>query len=317
MPEIARAHRDAAAELKVEVAPVGLAWERARQQRSSLNLYGPDREHPSVHGTWVVAAVLRPRDMAPIACRGGAMQYRHAPIIGILAVALGLVACNRDAAESQKANAEVSRDAARTADLQRQHDEDITRLDERVAKLERDYAETNQKVVSGSRTATAGLREELKEDVANVKSAVNDLRSTTPENWWNRHETAVRRTADDIEQDVTRLAGAVTPRRPDDATGTTGEGVSTAPFTSRRDQFVANLRARVEAMEDALEKVKASGARETEINDTRARLTKLAGDLDRLGSASADDWWDVTKTRVTEYVDRVEASVERLDDNKK
>ena len=41
------------------------------------------------------------------------------------------------------------------------------------------------------------------------------------------------------------------------------------------------------------------------------------GYLDRLASASADDWWDVTRTRVTEYVDRVEDSVERLDDNKK
>ena len=34
MAEIARAHRDAAAELKVEVAPVDLAWQRAMQQRS-------------------------------------------------------------------------------------------------------------------------------------------------------------------------------------------------------------------------------------------------------------------------------------------
>ena len=43
---------------------------------------------------------------------------------------------------------------------------------------------------------------------------------------------------------------------------------------------------------------------------------KLGDDVDRLRSASADDWWDVTKTRVNEYVDRVEASVKRLDDNK-
>jgi hypothetical protein len=56
--EIAQAHRDAAAELKVDVAPVALAWERARQQRSSLNLYGPDREHPSVAGTYLTTAVV-------------------------------------------------------------------------------------------------------------------------------------------------------------------------------------------------------------------------------------------------------------------
>ena len=58
MAEIAAAHRAAAAELKVDVAPVGLAWERARQQRASLNLYAPDREHPSVAGTYLTTAVV-------------------------------------------------------------------------------------------------------------------------------------------------------------------------------------------------------------------------------------------------------------------
>jgi hypothetical protein len=46
----------------------------------------------------------------------------------------------------------------------------------------------------------------------------------------------------------------------------------------------------------------------------RARVNKLGDDLDRLGSASPDDWWDVSKKRVTEYVDRIEGSIKRLDD---
>src|SRR5687768_3737444 len=58
MAEIAATHRAAAAELKVDVAPVGLAWERARQQRASLDLYAPDREHPSVAGTYLTTAVV-------------------------------------------------------------------------------------------------------------------------------------------------------------------------------------------------------------------------------------------------------------------
>lgn len=244
------------------------------------------------------------------------MPYRTAVIVGTLTVALGGGACNRDAAESRDTTV-TARDDDRAADLQRQRDDEITRLDRRIADLEREYTEANQKIVSGARKATAGLREELKEDVANVQQAVNDLRTTTPDNWWDRHEMAITRTADDIEADVRRLAGAAMPKRPAEAAGTTGEGVSTAPFTSRRDQFVAAARARVDAMEDALDKVKATGTRETELEDTRARVKKLADDLDRLGSASADDWWDVTKTRVTEYVDRVEASVKRLDDDKK
>ena len=251
------------------------------------------------------------------------MQYRHVAIVGTLAIALCGSACKREAAEVRDETAEASREVAdRAAELKRQRDDEVARLDERVAAIERDYAETKGKVASGTRTATAGLREELQEDVTNVRQAINNLRDTTPDNWWDRHEAAMRRTADDIEADVKRLAGATLPQRPAvaggiDAAGTTGDGASTAPFTSRRDQFVASLRTRVDAMEDALERVKARNARETELEDTRARVKKLADDLDRLGSASGDDWWDVTKARVSEYVDRVENSVERLDDDKK
>ncbi len=58
MAEIAQAHRDAAKELGVEVAPVGLAWQRATKERPAIDLYGPDREHPSVYGTYLAASVL-------------------------------------------------------------------------------------------------------------------------------------------------------------------------------------------------------------------------------------------------------------------
>ena len=245
------------------------------------------------------------------------MHYQNLATIGIVALVLAAGGCNRDVGESRDTTARDERTPTveRTAELQRERNEEISRLDKRVADIERDYAQANQKVVSGDRTATAGLREELK-DVTNVKTAVNDLRTTTPENWWDRHEAAMRRTADDIDADVSRLAGKVTPTPPQTTSRTTGENVSTEPFTSRRDKFVADLRARVDAMQQALDRVKARGAQETEIEDTRARVKKLGDDVDRLRSASADDWWDVTRTRVSEYMDRVEASVKRLDDNK-
>ena len=245
------------------------------------------------------------------------MHTHNVAIVGVFAVALGAGACTRDAVESRTETANVDVAGERAAELRRQREDEVSRLDRRVAEVEREYAEAKQKVASGSRVATAGLREELQEDVTNVRQAVNDLKSTTPDNWWDRHEAAMRRTADDIEADVTRLAGAIAPKRSADAAGTTGEGASTAPFTSRRDQFVADLRSRVKAMNDALKNVKARGARETELEDTSARVKKLAEDLDRLATAEADDWWDVSKARVTEYVDRVEGSVDRLDDDKK
>jgi hypothetical protein len=244
------------------------------------------------------------------------MYYRDLATIGVVALALTAGACERNVSGSRDTTArEEAANPDRTAELQRERDQEISRLEERVAGIERDYAEANQKVVSGDKTATAGLREEVKEDVTNVKKAVTDLRTTTPENWWDRHEAAMKQTADDVEADVSRLAGKAT--SPHSPATKTSEGASTEPFTSRRDKFLAEMRTKVDAMERALDDIKAKGAQQTEVEDTRARLKKLSGDIDTLKSASADDWWDATKSRVTEYVDRVEASVKRLDDNKR
>ncbi len=242
------------------------------------------------------------------------MHYPKVATIGIFVVTLVAGACSRDVAETRDSTIRTEPD--RSAELQQKRNDDISKLDNRVVEIERDYAKANEKVVSGERTATAGLREELKEDVANVKKAVGDLRTTTPENWWDRHEQAMKRTADDVESDVQRLAGKTSPKQPTSTSDASGEKVSTEPFTSRRDRFVSELRARVDAMERALDGLKGGGATETEIEDVRARVKKLGDDVDKLRSASADDWWDVTRTRVSEYVDRVGRSVKRLDDNR-
>ena len=58
MAEIAQAHRDAAKELNVDVAPVGLAWQEAAKQRPEMNFYGADREHPSIYGTYLATCVV-------------------------------------------------------------------------------------------------------------------------------------------------------------------------------------------------------------------------------------------------------------------
>ena len=250
----------------------------------------------------------------PMSLRKRWMMNRQRLAVTLSALSFVVVgsACNSNPAETRTDDAAVSTE--RAADAQQERNDEISGLDRRIADIEREYTEKSAKIATGAREATAGLKEELKEDVANVRQAVADLRSTTPDNWWERHEQAIARTADDVEADVRRLAGKLAPVPA--ATGTTGEGVSTAPFTSRRDAFVARLQARIDAMEDALGKVDASGARETEIEDTRARVEKLREDIGRLRTAEADDWWDVTRTRVTEYLDRVEASVNRLDNDK-
>ena len=58
MAEIAQAHRDAAKELGVDVAPVGLAWQRVLKERPDINLFARDREHPSIEGTYLAAVVV-------------------------------------------------------------------------------------------------------------------------------------------------------------------------------------------------------------------------------------------------------------------
>jgi hypothetical protein len=77
------------------------------------------------------------------------------------------------------------------------------------------------------------------------------------------------------------------------------------------------MRLRVNAMDKVLDNVKATGARKTELDDLHARVNKLGEDIDRLKTASAEDWWDVSKARVNDYIYRVEKSVSRLDEHKR
>ncbi len=56
--EIAKAHRDLGRELRVPVAPVGLAFQRALAERPTLAMLGPDKEHESIHGTYLAANVI-------------------------------------------------------------------------------------------------------------------------------------------------------------------------------------------------------------------------------------------------------------------
>jgi hypothetical protein len=119
--------------------------------------------------------------------------------------------------------------------------------------VEREYQEQRAERPSGTagKTATAGLRSEVKSDVSDVRTAVDNLRTTTPENWWDRHMTALRMGFDDVESDVKRFTGARTlpgPPKTSRVADASGEPVSTEPFTSSRDKFVADMHARVDAM---------------------------------------------------------------------
>ncbi len=58
MEDIAQAHHSIATELGVDVAPVGLALQRAMEERPELDMYDLDRVHTSIHGTYLATNVI-------------------------------------------------------------------------------------------------------------------------------------------------------------------------------------------------------------------------------------------------------------------
>ena len=58
LKEIAQAHRAIGAELGTQVAPVGIAWEKAMKERPEVDMYAKDKEHPSIQGTYLALCVL-------------------------------------------------------------------------------------------------------------------------------------------------------------------------------------------------------------------------------------------------------------------
>jgi hypothetical protein len=160
----------------------------------------------------------------------------------------------------------------------------------------------------GVRIVPRGLQ-----NVKNARAAVADLKTTTEANWWERHERALEQSVSDVQADVLRLTKLKT--MPDPAAKAEPVG-SAGGFAERRDAFVSRLRARLDAMEAELNKTTAKGALETELQDTKARIDKLQEDPAEVRGVSPDAWWDVSSERVGEYIERVEASIKRLDDNK-
>jgi hypothetical protein len=58
LEQISRAHHEVGRELDVPVAPVGVAFQRAMQARPHLSMLGRDKEHETIHGTYLAACVI-------------------------------------------------------------------------------------------------------------------------------------------------------------------------------------------------------------------------------------------------------------------
>ena len=58
LDEIAKAHNDISTQLNAPVAPVGMAFQRSQAERPDLDMLGRDKEHESIHGTYLAACVI-------------------------------------------------------------------------------------------------------------------------------------------------------------------------------------------------------------------------------------------------------------------
>ena len=72
------------------------------------------------------------------------MRYQNLATIGIVALVLAASGCNRDESGDTAAREERTPNVDRTAELQRERNEEISRLDKRVSDIERNYAQANQ-----------------------------------------------------------------------------------------------------------------------------------------------------------------------------
>lgn len=240
------------------------------------------------------------------------MSYSTFRAAVLVTAAVCFTACSR---QQNTENADRTGDANRVAPTQAQSDRDadINRLQQRLDDVDRKWTEQEKKLARERATATAAMRAEVTEDLTNARKAVENLKTTTRDNWWDREETVLQQTTAELEKDVQRFTGRRVP--PDTQTQPKSTEHDTA-FAARRDQFINDLQPRVDAMKKQLDRISAKGTENTERKDTRARVDKLSDDLAELRKASPDDWWKISRDRVSDYVDRLEKSVGRLDSNK-
>lgn len=212
-------------------------------------------------------------------------------------------------------NADRTGDANRvaTTDAQRDRDADINRLQQRLNDVDRKWADQEKKLKQERAAAAASMRAKTNEDLTNARQAIENLKTTTPANWWEREEDVLQQTTARLERDVRRFTGKPIPPNPETKTKSTEQDTA---FATRRDQFINELQPRVDAMKKQLGRISAKGTENTERKDIRARVNKLNDDLAALRNASPDDWWKISHDRVSDYIDRLEKSVGRLDDNK-
>jgi uncharacterized protein HemX len=218
-----------------------------------------------------------------------------------IVAAIGASACNRAAEEAREEGTEVNQEV-------RQQQDEAARLEQRAEELERDWDAAQERLAKRTDAATTEAKAEIQEAIADVKNEVAELKTTNVENWWNRTEQDMEAMAGEVEQDVKRFARRWTPNV-DKEVGTAGDADT---WAARRDRLVSRMQARIDSMEQAIRDFDGPDADKEDVEETRARIRDMREENDRLRAADEDDWWDVTRERVNNFIDRIDARIDRL-----
>lgn len=149
--------------------------------------------------------------------RNSNIHYTKAFTIAAAAAALLTAACNsaepaRESAREESAREEFARAAdIAAAEFQRKRIDDTAQMEKRVVDLERQWTEMERQIREEVGSTDSRIEGRGAGDIKNVHGAVADLKTTSPDNWWERHDRAMERTAGDIDADVRRFARAVAP----------------------------------------------------------------------------------------------------------
>lgn len=228
----------------------------------------------------------------------------HTPMAVVVSIAATLAAAACDKAIPA---AEESRQEATPGSEAR--DKEAAELDRRLAALEREWQQVQDRLSKQTASASATVKAEIADDLMAARETVAELRTTTAENWWERQQRELERTAEKVEQNVRTFARRSTPPVETDDVAIAGDGDG---WAARRDALVARMEKRIRAMEEALDSVDPREAKQLEVENARARVEQMKEDTERLRRASEAEWWDVTKERVNAYLNRLDAAIDRL-----
>ena len=235
------------------------------------------------------------------------MRSTRLAIFAICALALAPSACTRPAQqEAREEAAEVDREVDQ---LQQRRVEETARLEQRVNELERKWDQSQAKLEGRTDAAAKRARTEIQEELADAKRELAELKTVDANNWWERHEREWERSAADAEADVKRFARRWAPAVEDKAAAVAGDSET---WAARRDRLVNATQRRLDAMEQALRDIDGPDVDKEDVEETRARVRAMREENERLRQATDDDWWDVTRDRVTRTVDRIEDRIDRL-----